>query len=84
MGRVSAFLGMVVYMYPEKNGRHNRPHVHVIYGDDECPFRSRGRSAGWGTARKTSAQRPDVHRYADGRTHAELETLHGRQGRGVG
>ena len=40
MGRVSAFLGMVVYMYPEKNGRHNRPHVHVIYGDDECvlPF----------------------------------------------
>ena len=25
-----------VYMYPEKNGRHNRPHVHVMYGDDEC------------------------------------------------
>ena len=36
MGRVSAFLGMVFYMYPEKNGRHNRPHVHVMYGDDEC------------------------------------------------
>ena len=36
MGRVSAFLGMVFYMYPEKNGRHNRPHVHVLYGDDEC------------------------------------------------
>ena len=36
MGRVSAFLGMVLYMYPEKNGRHNRPHVHVMYGDDEC------------------------------------------------
>ena len=36
MGRVSAFLGMVLYMYPEKNGRHNRPHVHVLYGDDEC------------------------------------------------
>jgi len=36
MGRVSAFLGMIFYMYPEKNGRHNRPHVHVIYGDDEC------------------------------------------------
>ena len=31
MGRVSAFLGMVFYMYPEKNGRHNRPHVHVLY-----------------------------------------------------
>ena len=36
MGRVSAFLGMVLYMYPEKNGRHNRPHVHVLYGDEEC------------------------------------------------
>ena len=36
VGRVSAFLGMVLYMYPEKNGRHNRPHVHVMYGDDEC------------------------------------------------
>ena len=36
MGRVSAFLGMVLYMYPERNGRHNRPHVHVMYGDDEC------------------------------------------------
>ena len=36
MGQVSAFLGMVLYMYPEKNGRHNRPHVHVMYGDDEC------------------------------------------------
>ena len=36
MGRVSAFLGMVLYMYPEKNGRHNRPHIHVMYGDDEC------------------------------------------------
>ena len=36
MGRVSAFLGMVFYMYPEKNGWHNRAHVHVMYGDDEC------------------------------------------------
>ena len=36
MGRVSAFLGMIFYMYPEKNGRHNRPNVHVVYGDDEC------------------------------------------------
>ena len=36
MGRVCAFLEMVLYMYPEKNGRHNRPHLHVICGDDEC------------------------------------------------
>jgi hypothetical protein len=26
---------MVFYMYPEKNGWHNRPHVQVMYGDDE-------------------------------------------------
>jgi len=36
MGRVSAFLGIVLYMYPEKGGKHKRPHVHAVYGDDEC------------------------------------------------
>ena len=36
MGRISAFSGMVLYMYPEKNGAHKKPHLHAIYGDDEC------------------------------------------------
>jgi len=36
MGRISAFLGIVLYMYPEKGGQHNRPHLHAVYGDDEC------------------------------------------------
>lgn len=33
MGRISAFLGIVLYMYPEKGGC---PHLHAVYGDDEC------------------------------------------------
>ena len=36
MGRISAFAGMVLYMYPEKGGKHSRPHLHAMYGDDEC------------------------------------------------
>ena len=36
MGRVSAFAGMVLYMYPEKGGQHKRPHLHATYGDEEC------------------------------------------------
>ena len=36
MGRVSAFLGIVLYMYPERGGKHNRPHLHAFYGEDEC------------------------------------------------
>jgi len=29
-------MGMVLYMYPEKNGRHHLPHIHVFCGDEEC------------------------------------------------
>jgi len=36
MGRITAFLGIVLYMYPEVNGRHKRPHLHAIYGEEEC------------------------------------------------
>ena len=36
MGSISAFFGMVLYMYPEKGGKHHRPHIHVVCGDDEC------------------------------------------------
>lgn len=36
MGRICAFLGMIFYMYPEKNGRHKKPHLHVFCGDVEC------------------------------------------------
>ena len=47
MGRVSAFAGMVLYMYPEKGGQHRRPHLHATYGDEECVLvHSRGRCVG--------------------------------------
>ena len=36
MGRISAFLGIILYMYPEKGGKHNKPHLHAFYGDEEC------------------------------------------------
>ena len=62
MGRVSAFLGMVLYMYPEKNGRHNRPHVHVMYGDDECVLSiSRGGSVGRRDSREATSQCADIY-----------------------
>ena len=36
MGSVSAFAGMVLYMYPEKGGQHKRPHFMPRDGDEEC------------------------------------------------
>ena len=60
MGRVSAFLGMVLYMYPEKNGRHNRPHIHVMYGDDECVLSIPG-GVGRRDSREAASQRSDIY-----------------------
>ena len=36
MGRISAFLGIILYMYTEKGGKHNKPHLHAFYGDEDC------------------------------------------------
>lgn len=35
MPTLSVFYGIIVYMYNEKNGRHNLPHIHAEYQDDE-------------------------------------------------
>lgn len=35
MPALSMFYGIIVYMYREKGGQHNKPHVHAIYGDEE-------------------------------------------------
>jgi hypothetical protein len=32
MPLISSFLGILVYMFKEKGGHHNRPHVHAVYG----------------------------------------------------
>lgn len=36
MPELSRFRGMVISMFYEDNGRHNKPHVHVRYGDYEA------------------------------------------------
>ena len=35
MPALSMFYGIIVRMQSEKGGKHNRPHIHAIYGDDE-------------------------------------------------
>lgn len=36
IGRISAFLGIILCMYPEDGSEYNRPHLHAFYGEDEC------------------------------------------------
>ncbi len=36
MGSISAFKGIVVYMYPEKGGKHHRAHIHAFHGGSEA------------------------------------------------
>ena len=35
MPALSMFFGIIIYMYREVGGRHNLPHIHAIYQDDE-------------------------------------------------
>lgn len=35
MPALSMFYGIIVRMQSERGGRHNKPHIHAIYGDDE-------------------------------------------------
>lgn len=35
MPALSAFFGIIVRMQSEKGGKHNKPHIHALYGDDE-------------------------------------------------
>ncbi len=35
MPALSMFFGIIVRMQSEKGGKHSKPHVHAIYGDDE-------------------------------------------------
>jgi len=37
MPRVSAFYGIVIWMYPDE-GHHRRPHFHAEYGEAEASF----------------------------------------------
>lgn len=35
MPALSMFYGIIVRMQSERGGRHNKPHIHAIYGDNE-------------------------------------------------
>lgn len=35
MPALSMFYGIIVRMQSERGGKHNKPHIHVIYGEDE-------------------------------------------------
>lgn len=35
MPSLSTFYGIIIWMYSEKGGKHNMPHIHAEYGDDE-------------------------------------------------
>lgn len=35
MPALSMFYGIIVRMQSEKGGKHNKPHVHALYGDNE-------------------------------------------------
>ena len=60
MPALSMFYGIIVRMQSEKGGRHHKPHIHAIYGDDEIvialdcevlegsiPIRQRKMLEGW-------------------------------------
>lgn len=34
MPTISMFYGIIIYMYNEKGGKHNMPHIHAEYGED--------------------------------------------------
>ena len=35
MSALSMFFGIIVRMQSEKGGKHNKPHIHALYGDNE-------------------------------------------------
>lgn len=35
MPALSMFFGIIVRMQSERGGRHNKPHIHALYGDEE-------------------------------------------------
>ena len=38
MPTLSLFYGIIIKMYREVGGKHNLPHLHAEYGDDEAVF----------------------------------------------
>ena len=43
MPALSMFFGIFIYMYNEKDGKHNMPHIHAEYGEYEAAFDFNGK-----------------------------------------
>jgi len=42
MPLISSFLGVLIYMFKEKNSPHKMPHVHAVYGEHKMSIASNG------------------------------------------
>lgn len=42
MPALSMFFGIIVRMQSEKGGKHNKPHIHALYGNDEIVVGTNG------------------------------------------
>jgi hypothetical protein len=39
---MSSFLGILIYMFKEKNSPHHTPHVHAVYGNEKMSIAASG------------------------------------------
>jgi hypothetical protein len=42
MPLISSFLGILIYMFKEKNSPHHKPHVHAVYGGKKMSISATG------------------------------------------
>ena len=46
MPLISSFLGILVYMFKEKDSPHNKPHIHAVFAGEKISIASDG-ELGW-------------------------------------
>ena len=42
MPLISSFLGILIYMFKEKNSPHHKPHIHAVYGGKKISIAADG------------------------------------------
>ena len=42
MPLMSSFLGILIYMFKEKNSPHHMPHIHAVYGSEKMSIAASG------------------------------------------
>jgi hypothetical protein len=52
MPLISSFLGILIYMFKEKNSPHHRPHVHAVYGNKKMTIAANGEILAGGLPKK--------------------------------